>query len=314
MRRNAFTLIELLIVVAIIVVLIGILLPVLGAAKKAAYRASTQSELSQISTAIDTYYNAFSAYPGPGSIADTAGGGGGATKCMSGAQNLLLGLSYAFVPAKTGAAVQIPFNAGPAYADPNKPNGPIDYSQPNPIVPSTFKQVPQYVDITAKNITPPSGGTAPNATWPAAGIAGAGTTLGTDIAFPTFVDTFPDALPILYYRRTPGVENNIPQLAYGGTANPAAYYFNENAEYLASGANTAVLTSTSGATCPQYTNGFQASDLDGLAQAPGSPGNARGGYVLISAGIDRFYGHPANSSGVVNAALPSDDPTVVGGN
>lgn len=62
---SAFTLVELLVVIGIIVILIGILIPVVGAVRKASYGAKTQQIISQLSTAIEAYYQDNRAYPGP---------------------------------------------------------------------------------------------------------------------------------------------------------------------------------------------------------------------------------------------------------
>ena len=55
MRRRAFTLIELLVVIAIIAILAAILFPVFAQAREAARKASCQSNLKQIATAVMMY-------------------------------------------------------------------------------------------------------------------------------------------------------------------------------------------------------------------------------------------------------------------
>ncbi len=56
-RRSAFTLIELLIVIAIIAVLISILLPALGSARESGRQVMCQSNLRQIGIAMTLYAN-----------------------------------------------------------------------------------------------------------------------------------------------------------------------------------------------------------------------------------------------------------------
>ena len=59
----AFTLVELLVVIAIVAVLIGTLLPAINAARESARRATCQSNLHQLSSAIQSYYEAHGHLP-----------------------------------------------------------------------------------------------------------------------------------------------------------------------------------------------------------------------------------------------------------
>ena len=65
--RRAFTLVELLVVVAIIGILIGLLLPAVQAAREAARRAACLNNLHQIGVAMHHYHDAFGKFP-PGGI------------------------------------------------------------------------------------------------------------------------------------------------------------------------------------------------------------------------------------------------------
>lgn len=62
---KAFTLVELLVVVAIIAVLVGILIPVVGKIRISAQETSTRSLITQIESACQAYYGDYTAYPGP---------------------------------------------------------------------------------------------------------------------------------------------------------------------------------------------------------------------------------------------------------
>jgi prepilin-type N-terminal cleavage/methylation domain-containing protein len=65
-RNRAFTLIELMVVIAIIAILAALLLPVLGRAKQAAYRIQCVNNLKQLATAINTYADDHNDFlPGP---------------------------------------------------------------------------------------------------------------------------------------------------------------------------------------------------------------------------------------------------------
>lgn len=65
-RRRAFTLMEILTVIAIIGVVAALIFPVAGAVKRWAFIHTAQAEMSQIETAIERYHSAYGFYP-PGS-------------------------------------------------------------------------------------------------------------------------------------------------------------------------------------------------------------------------------------------------------
>jgi len=62
-KQNAFTLIELITVIAIIMVLMGLLFPAINFAKLAAQKAQAKNDLSQIITAVNAYYTEYGKYP-----------------------------------------------------------------------------------------------------------------------------------------------------------------------------------------------------------------------------------------------------------
>jgi len=62
-RRGAFTLIEMLVVIAIIAILAAIRLPMIHAAQRRANMASCQANLHQLALGVKTYYSDYKAYP-----------------------------------------------------------------------------------------------------------------------------------------------------------------------------------------------------------------------------------------------------------
>jgi prepilin-type N-terminal cleavage/methylation domain-containing protein len=71
-KRSAFTLIELLTVIAIIAILMGLLLPALNGAKRQAQKVQAKNDLTQFVTAIKAFYTDYGAYPIDSTLAGQA--------------------------------------------------------------------------------------------------------------------------------------------------------------------------------------------------------------------------------------------------
>jgi prepilin-type N-terminal cleavage/methylation domain-containing protein len=290
--RRGFTLIELLVVIGIIVLLIGILLPALGLARQRARASQTQALISHLGAGIDTYFTRFHAYPGPISGTQTTANGGK----LSGTQNMMLGLSYGFATSG-GTGPTFPWGGGAALS--SQAGGPKDYASMKPD--GNYEQLGAFFEPGANQVFD---------------FTSNQTLAGNTFKLPVVVDAFTDGLPILYYRRTVGSEAAVRLQGNQYNPmdpNPGGYYFGENSEYTNPAGSK--LTATSGTPCPQNTGvgtksySFVAGDLNKLVSNDGSAtGKVHGGYVLISAGVDRAYG-----TATVNGVAQSDDFVQVGG-
>jgi prepilin-type N-terminal cleavage/methylation domain-containing protein len=310
-KTGGFTLIELLVVIGIIALLIAILLPALASARKQGYVTQTTALLQGLSENIENYYQNFSYYPGPmpasgGSSLTTTG----SSNKISGTQNLLLGLSYAMVSTGTSCPIA---GSGGLFVDPTNPSGPQDLAAQN-VAGTGYRQYSPFYSPAARELSAPHGGTT---AWDGAGMASAAP-VGNSFMFPVILDRFPDALPILYYRRAPQIEGTYSSASPGsqtivGNANSGPqttpYNIRENCEYTGG-----FLQASSGLMFDQSKGGLGGASSTAVPELAAmiyntATGGARGGYVLISAGPDRFYGKYPNTA----SSTTRDDIVVVGG-
>jgi type II secretory pathway pseudopilin PulG len=231
-ERGAFTLVELLIVIGIIVVLIGILLPVVSKIRRAAQAANTKNFVAELGGAIDRYQTDFRAYPGPLSnnemdIADigttyTPGGyptfgfpasapgfditsqsASQAGQHFTMSENLVLGL-LGGLHADTTISGQLDYDPSAVGGGPYSLN-----------TVGTPKRYSAYLDDKQLSWRNGSAGRTGQYQDDAASA--------NDSLIPEFVDSFPDAMPILYMRAKVGANPTPPTPGVAGLGYTAPY-------------------------------------------------------------------------------------------
>ncbi|MCC7351580.1 MAG: type II secretion system protein [Phycisphaerales bacterium] len=289
--KPAFTLVELLVVIFIIAVLVGILIPVVGRVRRSAKSAATQQTIATIAGAIEQYYQAFHAYPGP--IAN-------AQIYNTNPANQPL-ISYAGTPALDKSRITMSENLVLGLL------GGLIYDSTK--TPTTVYN-PDLIGAGPRNLTAANQKTTPSF-LPKANLSDGlfkdDADSADDSIIPEFVDNFNSPMPILYLRSnvgavgiaydsdvsaTPVQQYDLQQIiGYTGTdigvgrTPEKPNVVNLKVHGLSSCNNTRSLD-------PTNANYYYPYDLYPYLTNPAIANTPRNkdGFILISAGPDRIYG------------------------
>ncbi|HEV7299264.1 MAG TPA: type II secretion system protein [Tepidisphaeraceae bacterium] len=284
MKRSAFSLVELLVVIGIIAVLIGILVPTVSKIRTSANVANSQQNISTLVSGIERYHADFRAYPGvfpndsigtqhyltpPATNVPLAG---------LPTQGQLITMSESLVLSLTGGlnlnrdTTPDTFTYEPAYVG----RGPASLN------PGTApKQFPAYIEASDARL-----GAKPYVAFGAA-----------DTIIPEFLDGFGgEPLPVLYLRARSGASGIVTRA--GQDENGAARNYQYEVAYLAPYFNAATTGGLQdwGLIGDKPMKGdvdilpyFKNATLSGGSNAIGTP-RSKDTYILIAAGKDRKYG------------------------
>lgn len=279
-RITGFSLIELLVVIGIIVILIGILIPTIAGVRRSAWAADTKNLISQMSSAIERYYQDHHAYPGIFSNGQIAAGirinnvttfESGAADKITMTENMMLSLVGGTKFNASG-----PLDLDYDVAGLRQSRGVVSANPANP------KRYAAYMNVTDKMIEPD--GLAKN-------LPGCSTM--SDSVIPEILDTWPldEQLPIIYLRANVGAPGIISNASVPGDFQYDLAFITP---YLRAGKDGLTdlgnygdpVDDTARANAISY---FAHPSVGATNNAAGTP-REKDRFVLIAAGKDRIYG------------------------
>jgi prepilin-type N-terminal cleavage/methylation domain-containing protein len=292
-RRRAFTLTELIVVIAIIVLLVGLLLAALGQARKKSKETATAATMRAFANACETFHQEHDFYPGVVPEAILAN-----DPKMTGTQNALLHLMGGYAREDDGADIYD--NASGVEFQFQRPGGgvykiKVDRSRigDGPVI-GTKPYAPYFTPTSDVGVVD--------------GALGGGAPANLHKEVPTLLDSW--GQPILYFRRLRSVGPLTAMAGPMGNPKPPQFVLETGQTYMESpalgklGRNQGVLSMFQ---TSQNPNALFAK----LIEHPSLRGQSRGAFMLMSAGDDGVY--MSREDGAGSPGEPEDEIVQVDG-
>lgn len=281
MRRQAFTLIELMVVIGIIALLVGILIPVASGVRRRGYEVRTRALVAKIAAGCHAYYGDWKAYPGiidepqvwsatnQNNNAPTLGPGGpqltGAAFVTS-SENLVLSLLG-------GVAVQNNQFVFPTDSSSMPPKALLVKTGPQSLNLADPKQYQAYIEVQQAELSSGQFGS-------------------DDSVIPEFIDGYQDPKPILYMRARNGAQGIVNAKAYSPPDNSDPKY--QDPQFDAGQLVPYVTNSVTFKGFKSWADYFRnpgLTQIDDKGNVAGNTEVSRGkdSFILLSAGTDRQW-------------------------
>jgi prepilin-type N-terminal cleavage/methylation domain-containing protein len=278
-RRSAFSLVEILVVIAIIVIIISIVVPSLGLVRTASRKTATQSLITDVSNAsaqFETDNRRLPGYFSAREMGDATNDPGSGGRGFTGMQNALVDLAGGVTTSTSNSLVVGPFAAAQA----NR-NVRVDLAQ----IGATRPGNKAYFAIPARNFTATTNATAQLGDQAHRDLPSLSDAFGTPLLFWS-IDESPAAAPTRW--------QDMAQLT--SNAQQARFYWASNAAILRS---TSLGRQATDNNTKSLIGGAASNPAQSLAGALGSPGapsdnrlfplTSRGKFVVMSAGADGIF-------------------------